>query len=197
MKYLYVFTLWCIVISVISCGNKTENKYVSPKSSYAKCLTDAPGWVLNENINNTGLYAMGSAKIGKAGLSFALEEAEAVARDRLARRMIVKVKNMTKRFIQSISNGDTENIDKVVTSVSKQVSYITLSGSRTVKKWISPCDEIYVLITVDAVYVQDELKKAILTSLKKEKNLWKLFKAEKAYKDLEREIQKEFKLNIN
>ena len=197
MRYLYTFILWCFVMSVISCGKKVENEYVSSQSSYAKCLVGAPEWVLSENIDSPTLYAVGSAKIGKAGLSFALEEAEAVARDRLARRMIVKVKNMTKRFIQSISNGNTENVDKVVTNVSKQVSYITLSGSRTVKKWISPCDEIYVLVTVDSVYVQDEIKKAILTSLKNEKVLWKLFQAEKAYKDLEKEIQREFKWNIN
>lgn len=196
MKKFYL-TILGTTILLTGCaekGNSAKKEIiVSSQSSYAKCLANAPAWVLNENVEGASLSAVGSAKIGKAGLQFAIEEAEAVARDKLARMIEVKVKNMTKRFVQSVGTGDAETVDRVVTNVSKQVSYATLNGAITVRKWISPCDDIYVLVAVDPDFIKQRVRQVMLSSFKNEQALWQMFQAKKAQEELEREIEKEFK----
>jgi len=196
MKKIYL-TILSTTILLTSCAGKGDSAkkeiVVSPQSSYAKCLANAPAWVLNENVEGAPLSAVGSAKIGKAGFQFAIEEAETVARDKLARMIVVKVKNMTKRFVQSVGTGDTETVDRIVTNVSKQVSYATLSGVRTVRKWISPCNEIYVLVAVDPDFIKQRVKQVMLSSFKNEQALWQMFQAKKAQEELDKEIEKEFK----
>ena len=192
-KLLSLITLSGLIF-LVSCGEKAKKaETVSPESKYAACFKGAPDWVLNESIEGAKLAAVGSAKIGKAGLQFAIEEAESAARDKLARMIEVRVKNMTKRFMQSIGVGDQETVDRVSVQVSKQVSYATLRGARAVRKWISPCDEVFVLVAVDPEVAKEMVKQNILSSFKNERALWQQFQAKKGFEELEKEVEKEFK----
>jgi len=128
------------------------------------CLKGAPDWVLNAN-----------------------------ARDELARMIEIRVKNMVKNFMQVTGVGDAETVDRVSAQVSKQVAYQTIRGSRQVALWRSPCGELFVLVSVDPDMVKDFIKTQVETSLKNEQALWQLYQAKKAYQELDREIEKEFK----
>jgi len=139
-----------------------------------------------------GMAAVGSAKIGNAGMNFARTEALANGRDELARQMSVKVKNMVKNFTQSTGIGDDETVDKVSSQVSKQVANQTLNGSRQKDSWISPSSTLYVLVAVDPAIVKESIKNAVQTSFKNEQALWQQFQAKKAYDELDKEIDKEF-----
>ena len=183
-------------VAFISCGEKKpapqpQQPAQVQNQQWANEFANAPKWVLNPEMEG-GLAAVGSAKIGAAGIQFARTEALANARDELARMLSVKVKNMVKNFTQQIGVGDDQTVDKVSVQVSKQVTAQVLNGSRQKDMWISPSGELYVLVVLDPASVQEAVKQATLSSFKKERALWQQFQAKKAYEELDREIEKEF-----
>ena len=158
---------------------------------WANEFQNAPQWVLSPYVEGK-LSAVGSAKIGPAGVSFAMTEALANARDELARQIQIKVKNMFKNFTQVVGIGEEQTVDKVAVNVSKQVAYQVLSNSKQVRNWISPNGNVYVLVVIDKDVVKDSVKQSTIENAKKDKELWQKFLAKKAHEELEKEIEKEF-----
>ncbi len=152
-------------------------------------FANAPNWVLNPQSAGK-LVAVGSAKVGPAGMQFAREEALAAARDELARMMSVRVKSMVKRFMQTTGVGDAQAVDRVSATVSKQVTNQVLSGSRQKDLWISPSGEVYVLVELDPEFAKTTIANAMRTSMSKQA-LWQQFQAKKAFDELQQEIGQE------
>lgn len=191
MKKMILLVAFVAALS-FGCASKSGIK----GSELNACLSDAPAWVVQGGAEG-GLSAVGAAKISKAGFNFSRTEALATGRDELARIMEVKVNNMFKSFTQSTGIGDTETVDKVSANVSKQVASKMISGSKQVNLWVapSPCDEIYVLVGVDAALAQAAIKEQAMSSLKNEQALWQQFQAKKAQEELDTAVQKEFGAN--
>jgi hypothetical protein len=146
-------------------------------------LSKFPAWVINPSYEDA-LAAVGSAKIGKAGMSFARQQAMANARDQLALSIEVKVNTMFKSYVNSVGLGGEDGVDAIATSVSKQVASQTIRGS--VQKEMSVIDnELYVLVVVDNSVVKEETVKAVNTSMANERALWQEFKADQGQKELE------------
>jgi hypothetical protein len=99
---------------------------------------------------------------------------------------------MVKNFTQATGVGDDQTVDKVSAQVSKQIANETLNGSRQKDIWMSPCNELYVLVVLDPATVQEYAKQAVQSSYKNDQALWQQFQAKKAYEELDQEIQKEF-----
>jgi len=152
----------------------------------------APEWICNDAANfKDGVYAVGSAQKTPLGYSFQKEEATAVARDAIARKISLKVKNMLKRYYSSTGVKDSQTSERVVTSVSKQLAKETLQGSKIIQSWTSPKGTLFVLVGVS----NEDLKKSLKNSLSTYKNksaLWQELKAQKAQEELEKQIDKEF-----
>ncbi len=174
------------------CAKKPPEKPQPPQvqnPALQQEFANAPSWVLNPQSAGK-LVAVGSAKVGPAGMQFAREEALAAARDELARMMSVRVKNMVKRFMQTTGVGDAQAVDHVSASVSKQVANQVLSGSRQKDLWISPSGELYVLVELDPEFAKTTIANAIRTSMSKQA-LWQQFQAKKAFDELQQEIEQE------
>jgi len=155
----------------------------------------APQWVCNEGSDlEGGIAAVGSAAKNPLGRSFQRTEATAAGRDALARQISVKVKNMFKQFQATTGIGDEQTAEKATTNVSKQVASQTLNGSKVSKTWINPkTGEMFVLVVLpDASQVKEAVKEATKTSYKNNKALWQKFLAQKADKELDAAIDKEF-----
>jgi ribosomal protein S20 len=155
---------------------------------------DAPSWVCDGGATmEGGLFAVGSAEPSPLGRSFQRTEATAAARDALARQIGIKVKNMFKQFQATTGIGDAQTADKATQNVSKQVASQTLAGSKVIKTWISPKGTMYVLVGMpDPAAVQQTVKNAVKTSLKNDQALWQKFLAQKADKELDAAVDKEF-----
>jgi len=173
------------------CASTPKDVAQVQEPSMANELANAPKWVLNPSLEG-GISAVGSAKVGKAGMQFARTEAMAHGRDELARITSVKVKNMVKNFTQTTGVGDAETVDKVSSQVTKQVTSQALNGSKQKDTWISPSGELFVLLVVDASIAKETVKDAVQTSLKNEQALWQQFQAKKANEEMDKEIEKEF-----
>jgi hypothetical protein len=185
-KYLIFSLLAVALLFVFGCGGTG-----GPVSEVQnKCLNGAPDWVLGNAEG--GLNAVGAAKVSKAGTNFARNAAMANARDEMSRTIEIKVNNMMKDFTQVTGLGDDEVVDKVTTSVSRQLSSQTLTGTVQKAIWLSPCEELYVLASIDSGVVAASVKNSVTTSYKNENALWQQFQAKKAQDDLDAAIQSEF-----
>ncbi|MDR2883538.1 MAG: LPP20 family lipoprotein [Deferribacteraceae bacterium] len=175
------------ILTAFGCAPKEE--IVQPVAN--QCFVGAPEWVILGGAEG-GLTAVGAAQLSKAGIQFARTAAVANARDEMARSISVKVNNMLKDFTQVTGIGDDETVDKVTSSVSKQLASQTLSGTTQRAMWQSPCNELYVLIASDPRVVQEFLKSSITSSYGNENALWQEFQAQKAQDELDAAIEAEF-----
>lgn len=196
MKKGLALIMTVLVGSVLVAGCAGNGMNVSSDSKYAGEFKDAPQWVKDGGGSlEGGQAAVGSAAIGKAGVGFARTEAQAQARDELARQMQIKVKNLVEQFTQQIGMADSQTVDKVVADVSKQVANQTLSGSRVKDTWISPSDTLYTLMIIDNEVIKTTTKNAVATSFKNDEAAWQKFQAEEGFERLQEEIEKEFEDN--
>lgn len=187
IRFVYLLIMISSLMLLLGCTSKTTSK---GEIKLDQKLTNAPRWVFKPESDD-GLASYGYSKITKAGLNFARVEALSNARDELARILKVKVKNMVKNFTEASGIDDTEAIDRVSTQVSKQVANEILQGSKQKDMWISPENELFVLVTIDKSTVNQYVKNSVTTSFKNEHALWQQVQAKKSYEELQNEIDKE------
>ncbi|MFH1096397.1 MAG: LPP20 family lipoprotein [Candidatus Desantisbacteria bacterium] len=179
---------------IIGCGATKKEIKEQPKvqeKGLAKEFANAPEWVLNPSVEK-GLAAIGSVKMGNAGMQFARTEALANGRDELVRIMSVKVSNMVKNFSQATGLGNSQTVDKVSSQVSKQIASEVLSGSRQKDMWVSPSGDVYILVIVDTSLIKQTVKDSIESSYKNDAALGQQFQAKNAHEELNKEVDKEF-----
>lgn len=188
LKVLFTFSITtAVMIGITGCSSKGESISQAPKEIKNE-LSDAPKWVLTQE-NEKGINTAGSAKIGKAGMQFAITEAEANARDQMARQMQVKVANMVKNFTQQTGVGDGQAVDKVVSSVSKQITQQELIGTQRKDMWISPSGELWVLMNMSEQSVS-AVKNAVKSSFKNDDTLYQQVLVKQAQDELDKELEK-------
>ncbi len=196
MKRVLFSALTATSLLVLSgCGSTAPST-----PDFNKCMIDgtqAPNWVCRPNSVEGGLVALGVAQPNAANdYQFQLDEATAAARDSLARRIEVKVKNMFKQFKETTGVGKDATFDKATQNVSKQIASQTLRGSKVINSWQSPTTRaLYVLVGIpaqDMQQVKENIKNQAKSSFKNNKALWQKFLAQKADQKLDEAIDKEF-----
>ena len=166
------------------CANKEIQKVNSCQIDGA----NAPEWICNGGNVKGMITGVGSAEITPLGFSFQKTEAIAAARDEIARKISIKVKNIFKRFEATTGVKKDLTVEKAVENVSKQLSNETLRNSKLLKLWKSPNGTLYVLVGMP----KDEVKNSIKASIESKKALYQKFLAKKAWENLDKEIDKEF-----
>lgn len=177
-----------ILLSTLGgCGSASVQQNAvqeQPQSQY-------PNWVMDPTVED-GIAAVGSAKMGAAGLSFARTEALANARDELARQLEIKVNNMFKSYTNSVGVGGQDGVDKVATNVSKQVASKVLTNSKQIDMWISPEKEVYILAAIKKEDTVAPIKETVNSTMQNDKALWQEFKSQKAQDELDSSINNMF-----
>jgi len=151
----------------------------------------APKWTCNPQANGY-IAEVGIAK-PNAGhdVSFQRSEALADGRDKLASQVRIKVANLFKQYKGTTGSGKASTFDKATSSVSKQLTNETLSGSKSIEMWIHPTTkEMYLLVVIKTSKVGDNMKQAIKTSFKNEQAMYQRFLASQANGELNRELEK-------
>ncbi len=82
----------------------------------------APEWVCGAPVDGLDLSAVGYADKSAAGPNFMKQMAATAARVELAQTMKVEVQNMIKQYAETTGTGDSETVDRVNTSVTKQIT---------------------------------------------------------------------------
>ncbi len=187
-----LLVLLVMSLFLFACGDKApEPQTAVEESPQAGEYANAPAWVLDASLEG-GLAALGIAEIGPAGMQFARNEAMANGRSELARMINVKVKDLTKNFTQQTGIGDETTVEKVSSQVTKQVTDQALQGSKAKSIWVSPKNNLHILMVIDSEMVKNYVKESVETSYKNDQALWQQFQAKKAHEELDKEIEKEF-----
>lgn len=150
----------------------------------------APGWICDEPVEGIKISAVGSAEKSGAGHDFMKEMAATSARVQLAQQMRVQVQNMVKQYAETTGAASAETVDKVNTSVTKQITNESLVGTKIYKTRTSPKGSLYVLVGLDEKNTIATAQKALRTSMGNDEALWQQFKAQKGYEELADEIAK-------
>ena len=106
------------------------------------------------------------------------------ARVQLAQAMKVHVQNMVKQYAETTGAASTETVDKVNTSVTKQITDQTLVGTKIFKSRVSPNGTLYVLLGMDGNSAATATQEALKTSMNNDAALWQQFKAQKGQDEL-------------
>ena len=144
----------------------------------------APGWVCDQPVEGVEVSAVGVAEKSAAGHSFMKNMAATDARVQLAQAMKVHVQNMVKQYAETTGAADSETVDKVNTSVTKQITDETLVGTKIFKTRKSPNGALYVLLGMDASIAAAATENALKTSMNNDRALWQQFKAQKGQDEL-------------
>ncbi len=148
----------------------------------------APEWICDESIDTVSVAAVGSYEKSAAGLNFMEQQAATAARVKLAQQIQVEVQNMIKQYTETTGAGDAETVDRVNTSVTRQITDQRLAGTRIVKKTANTNGTLYVLVGVDEDQLRILAKQSILTSMDNDQALWQQFRAEQSFDELAEEI---------
>ena len=184
MNSLAKLTLLATISLLAACGGK-EVKQAAPDCVFPDAPnTPAPGWICDEPVEGIAVSAVGVAEKSAAGNSFMKNMAATDARVQLAQAMKVQVQNMVKQYAETTGAADTETVDKVNTSVTKQITDQTLVGTRIYKTRTSPNGTLYVLLGMDANATVEAAQKALRTSMNNDRALWQQFKAKKGQDEL-------------
>lgn len=191
-KRIVLSTTLIGLLMMSGCANKGDAIVAKDApAQYSMEFDAAPDWVQNPVATNGMLCSLGSAKVGPAGMGFAVNEATANGRDDLARQIKVNVSNMMKNFTQQTGVDDAAVVDKVVADVSKQLTQQELVGSKQTQKWVSKTGTVWVLVTMqDTSKLSTTIKDTIKSSFKNDEALWQQFQAKKAQDELDASLAK-------
>jgi len=181
------------IVGLLSACSSNEKATLAPLAECAfpdAPTVEAPLWVCSAPIEGVEVSAVGSAQVGAAGMSFAKQQGATQARVELAQMMKVQVNNMIKQYVETTGAGDTETVDQVLTSVTKQLTSESLVGTRIFRTMTSPNKTLYVLVGLDAEAAANVAKVALKTSMNNDQAIWQKIQANKGQDEMAAEIAK-------
>jgi len=181
---IQILSLIAMAVMLTACGKDDATREAAECVFPDATDTSAPGWVCDLPVEGIAVSAVGVAEKSAAGHSFMKNMAATDARVQLAQRMQVHVQNMVKQYAETTGAADTETVDKVNTSVTKQITDQSLIGTRIYKTRTSPNGALYVLLGMDEASVAAATQNALKTSMGNDAALWQQFKAQKGQDEL-------------
>ena len=151
----------------------------------------APLWVCDGPVEGMAVGAVGSAAKSDAGIAFMKQMAATDARVQLAQNMRVQVQNMIKQYAETTGAGSKETVDRVNTSVTKQITDQSLTGTKIFRSITGPDGTLYVLVGLDEAATQKLTEAAVKTSMGNDQAAWQQFRAQKGQDELAAEIAKQ------
>lgn len=184
-----------VVMGVSACAS-TQAPAPAPVEKVAECVfpgssTAAPVWVCDAPVEGVSVSAVGSAAKSDAGIGFMKQMAATDARVQLAQNMKVQVQNMIKQYVETTGAANKETVDRVNTSVTKQITDQTLQGTKIFRSIQAPDGTLYVLVGLDETSAAKLTEAAVKTSMANDQAAWQQFKAQKGQDELAAEIAKQ------
>ncbi len=135
MSLTRILTASGLALTLAACSSNAPQQAAVPDCTFPDAPTiAAPGWVCDEPVEGLAVSAVGSADKSAAGINFMKQQASTAARVQLAQMMKVQVQNLVKQFAETTGVGDSQTVDMVNSSVTKQITNETLVGTRIYKK---------------------------------------------------------------
>jgi len=146
------------------CGSSGPEK---PSNVVNNEFEGAPDWVVKGcgayfGDKKAAICGVGSAA-GSRNISMLRTAAQGRGRTEIARSLSVKVKSMLKDYQSTTTGGEyfgeQANDEQHIEDVSKQVTNLTLSGTRLEDTWVSNSGTLYALMILDVDSFKDSIDK--------------------------------------
>ncbi len=182
-----------VVLGLAACSSSPKKDSVTAavtECAFPNSDKAAPLWVCDAPVEGLSVGAVGSFPKSGAGIDFMKTQAATSARVKLAQQMKVQVQNMIKQYADTTGAGQSETVDQVYTSVTKQITNETLVGTKIFRSAQGPDGAMYVLVGIDAAGVEKMTEAAVNTSMNNDRALWQKFQAGKAQDEMAADIAK-------
>lgn len=189
-KIIYLLLSAVTAIGFAACSS-APTKDMMADCVFPNSKEAAPGWICDQPVEGIPVAAMGSAAKSDAGFSFMKQMAATDARVQLAQNMKVQVQNMIKQYVETTGAASKETVDRVNTSVTKQITDQSLKSTKIVKSITGPDGTVYVLVGLDEAGAQKLTEAAIKTSMNNDQAAWQQFRAKKGQDELAADIAKQ------
>ena len=158
----------------------------------SRSLTDVstgrvPEWYQNPPTDEN--YFFGVNTQTSTDMQTAFDKAKHGARQEIANQVEIQVDGLEKDFMEEVGSGENTQMLQQFNAASKQVVSTALSGSKLIKQEVVKNNgkfRAYVLMN----YPIGEANKTLLEQIKKDQAMYTRFRASKAFKELEQEIEK-------
>ena len=135
----------------LGCGDSTP----SPKTALQAEMEDLPKWALGnckEGLSEPSMLCGSGSVQGMSNPGLARSAAESRARTELARTLQVRVKSMLKDYQAATQGGAKQETasEQHIEDVSKQITDLTLSGTRTEQTFVSNTGTFWALVVLDS-----------------------------------------------
>lgn len=180
-----------VALGVAACSSTPEKAVPVAECVFPNSDKAAPLWVCDAPVEGMSVGAVGSAPRSDAGIAFMKQMAATEARVQLAQNMKVQVQNMIKQYAETTGAGSKETVDRVNTSVTKQITDQTLQGTKIFRSIQAPDGTMYVLVGLDENAAQKLTETAVKTSMGNDQAAWQQFKAQKGQDELAADIAKQ------
>ncbi len=190
MKSLLTLLSLGLMLSLSACASKpTDNFSGNPE------FAGSPKWVTgscNNFFEKQGDVICGvGAVTGTKNVSLQRTAAEGRARTAIARALNVKVKSMLKDYQATITGGkafkDASDDEQYIADVAKQLTDISISGTKTEDTWMSGTNTLYVLVSLDLQAFKESLNKVKELNAEVRKAVEE--RAVSAFKELDKTLQ--------
>ena len=189
-KKLNVLLISVVALGIVACTTPAK-KEITAECAFPGTDKSAPLWVCDAPVEGMTVGAVGFAAKSDAGPAFMKQMATTDARVQLAQSMKVQVQNMIKQFVETTGAATKETVDRVNTSVTKQITDQTLQGTKVFRSIIAPDGAMYVLVGLDETSAQKLTESAIKTSMGNDQAAWQQFRAQKGQDELAADISKQ------
>jgi len=183
-------------IGIVGCSAKETKPELGSNVNYEK-VKEYPKWII-QPVYDKGIAGVGSAKITDLGFDFARKEAMANARVDLGGQIKTKVDGLFKSYTSKIGVGESTSVDALSENTIKELISVELKGASLKDTWISPENELFILMTIDNERLIESTTRSIedLNNYT-DKDLRLKIKAESSQAQLEKELNAYFGNTVN
>lgn len=180
MKAFRILLVLSLVAGVVACGGTKK------PAEFKKGGVNAPDWYVKPPINDDSL--LGVATATSLDLQTAVDKARQDGRVEIARQMDVRMKGLSKRFVEETGLNEDAELLGMFTQVSKSVVSDSLSGSRIAKQQLGTEGGVYRAYVMVEMPI-GEANAAFLEKIRAQERLYTRFRASEAFEELDREVQ--------
>lgn len=190
-RFTYMLLSAAMLAVFAGCSSAPAKLEPVAECTFPNSDKQAPIWVCDGPIEGMAVGAVGSAAKSDSGIAFMKQMAATDARVQLAQSMRVQVQNMIKQYVETTGAASKETVDRVNTSVTKQITNESLVGTKIFRSITGPDGTLYVLVGLDEASVQKLTESAVKTSMGNDRAAWQQFRAQKGQDELAAEIAKQ------
>ncbi len=166
----------------VGCGGP---KHKAPKPQPVAKI-DAPGWYKDPPKDNDRLIGVATAT--SRDLQTAIDKAKQDARVEIARQLDLRVKGLSKRFVEETGLNEDAELLGMFSQVSKTVVSDSLNGTRMAKQELDHQKTSYQAYVMMEMPI-GEANARFLEKIRSQERLHTRVRASKAYEDLDREVE--------